>query len=102
MQLATDDILGRYSLAQIEAALDRRDQDRLAEESESSLRSFAQLMWPVLHPPTKPLIIGWAFDAIGDATWTLRLLALIPAVIAVVAVIFLKTHQTITESEHLE
>ena len=66
MQLATDDILGRYSLAQIEAALDRRDQDRLAEESESSLRSFAQLMWPVLHPPTKPLIIGWAFDAICD------------------------------------
>ncbi len=49
-----------------------------------------------------PFPVGWAFDAIGDATWTLRLLALIPAVIAVVAVIFLKTHQTITESEHLE
>ncbi len=49
-----------------------------------------------------PLPVGWAFDAIGDATWTLRLLAVIPVVIAVVAVLFLRTHQTITESEHLE
>ncbi len=49
-----------------------------------------------------PLPVGWAFDAIGDATWTLRLLAVVPAVIAVVAVIFLKTHQTITEADHLE
>ena len=49
-----------------------------------------------------PLPVGWAFDAIGDATWTLRLLAVIPVIIAVVAVLFLKTHQTITEAEHLE
>lgn len=49
-----------------------------------------------------PLPVGWAFDQIGDATWTLRLLAIAPAIIAVVAVIFLKTHQTLTESEHLE
>jgi MFS family permease len=49
-----------------------------------------------------PLPVGWAFDAIGDATWTLRLLAVIPVGIAVVAVLFLKTHQTITEAEHLE
>jgi MFS family permease len=49
-----------------------------------------------------PLPVGWAFDAVGDSTWTLRLLAVIPVVIAVVAVLFLKTHQTITESEHLE
>jgi MFS family permease len=49
-----------------------------------------------------PLPVGWAFDAIGDATWTLRLLAIAPAVIAVLAVLFLRAHQSITESEHLE
>ena len=49
-----------------------------------------------------PLPIGWAFDAIGNATWTLRLLGLIPAIIAVVAVLFLRTNQTITEIDHLD
>ena len=60
------DILGEWSLAQIESALNRADQDDLAEASATSLRAFAELMWPVLHPPSKPLVIGWVFEAICD------------------------------------
>ena len=49
-----------------------------------------------------PLPIGWAFDAIGDATWTLRFLALLPAFIAIIAITFLKTPASVIGNEHLE
>jgi len=49
-----------------------------------------------------PLPVGWAFDAIGDATWTLRLLAILPAAIAIIAITLLRTPQTVTGNEHLE
>lgn len=49
-----------------------------------------------------PLPVGWALTAIDDATWTLRLLAILPIIAAVLAVTFLRAHQTVTESAHLE
>ena len=49
-----------------------------------------------------PLPVGWALDTFGDSAWTLRLLALVPVIIAVVAVVFLRTHQDVTEAAHLE
>ena len=49
-----------------------------------------------------PLPVGWAFDTFGDATWTLRALALVPAVIAVVALLLLRTPASVSGAEHLE
>ena len=49
-----------------------------------------------------PLPVGWAFDTFGDATWTLRLLAVIPLVIALLALVMLRTPQGVTEHQHLE
>jgi MFS family permease len=49
-----------------------------------------------------PFPVGWTFDAIGDATWTLRFLALPPILIAIIAVIFLSTPKSVTGNEHLE
>ena len=49
-----------------------------------------------------PFPIGWAFDAFGDATWTLRALALAPAIFAVIAVAFLRAPAAVTDSKHLE
>ncbi|MGI9423042.1 MAG: MFS transporter, partial [Hyphomicrobiaceae bacterium] len=49
-----------------------------------------------------PFPVGWAIDAVGDATWTLRLLALLPIASAIVAVAFLRAPANLTESQHLE
>jgi MFS family permease len=56
----------------------------------------------VIGASVGPFPVGWAFDAIGDATWTLRLLALVPAVIAVIAIAFLRTPKSVAGNEHLE
>ncbi len=49
-----------------------------------------------------PIPVSYAFDFLGDPVVTLRLLALLPLVVAVVAVLFLKTTHQVTGSEHLE
>ena len=49
-----------------------------------------------------PLPVGLAFDFLGDATWTLRILALYPAVAGLLAIAFLRTHAAISETAHLE
>lgn len=49
-----------------------------------------------------PLPVGWAIDAVGDPTWTLRLLAILPAMAAILAVAWLRAHASVTESAHLE
>ncbi len=49
-----------------------------------------------------PFPIGWAFDAFGDATWTLRCLAILPALAACAAILFLRTPKAVTGAEHLE
>lgn len=49
-----------------------------------------------------PFPVGWAIDTIGDPTWTLRLLALLPALAALLAVAYLRAPTAVTESAHLE
>ena len=49
-----------------------------------------------------PLPVGMAFDLLGDANWTLRLLALYPLIAAVIALALLRTHSAIREFAHLE
>ncbi len=49
-----------------------------------------------------PLPVGLAFDLLGDATWTLRLLALYPLLAAILAVAFLRTPGKNQEYAHLE
>ncbi|MFY0611256.1 MAG: MFS transporter [Hyphomicrobiaceae bacterium] len=49
-----------------------------------------------------PFPVGWAFDAFGDATWTLRFLAVFPALAAGVVVLLLRTPPSVTGNEHLE
>jgi MFS family permease len=49
-----------------------------------------------------PFPVGWAFDVLGDATWTLRALALLPVIAAITAILFLKTPKAVAGSEHLE
>ena len=44
-----------------------------------------------------PLPVGLALDFIGDATWTLRLLAVFPFCMAMIALAFLKTPQALDE-----
>jgi len=48
-----------------------------------------------------PLPVGFAFDLLGSATGTLRLLALLPLACALAA-LFLRTPAAVTGSEHLE
>lgn len=49
-----------------------------------------------------PFPVGWAFDAFGDATWTLRFLAIFPALAAGAVVLLLRTPPSVTGNEHLE
>ncbi|MGI9411931.1 MAG: MFS transporter, partial [Hyphomicrobiaceae bacterium] len=49
-----------------------------------------------------PIPVGWAFDTFGDAAWSLRVLALFPLLIAVIAVAFLRAPSALDESSHLE
>ncbi len=49
-----------------------------------------------------PLPVGLAFDLIGNATMTLRLLALYPIAAAALAAFFLRTPSGVTGHEHLE
>jgi MFS family permease len=49
-----------------------------------------------------PFPVGWALDAFGDATMTLRLLALFPVLAALAAIFLLRTPQSVTGAEHLE
>lgn len=49
-----------------------------------------------------PLPVGWAIDAIGNPTWTLRVLAIIPVIAALLAVAFLRAHKSLSENTHLE
>jgi MFS family permease len=49
-----------------------------------------------------PFPVGWAIDTIGDPTWTLRLLAILPALAALLAVAYLRAPSAVTESAHLE
>jgi MFS family permease len=49
-----------------------------------------------------PLPVGWAFDAIGDPTLTIRLLAIIPILGAVLAVAILRAPTSVNENTHLE
>lgn len=49
-----------------------------------------------------PLPVGWAFDAFDDATWTLRLLALLPLACALLAIAILRSPASLSESQHLE
>jgi MFS family permease len=50
-----------------------------------------------------PLPVGVAFDLIGDPTWTIRLLAIIPVAAAILALLTLRTHPAIRgDYEHLE
>jgi MFS family permease len=49
-----------------------------------------------------PLPVGLAFDLLGSPTLTIRLLAIIPIVAALLAVLFLRTSPKVTGFEHLE
>lgn len=49
-----------------------------------------------------PIPVSLAFDGSGDPTNTLLLLAIYPVVVAVLAVIFLKTHPAVEGTTHLE
>ena len=59
------------------------------------------LMVGVVGASLGPLPVGLAFDLVGSATNTLRLLALLPLVCAVAAM-FLRTPAAVPTSEHLE
>ena len=49
-----------------------------------------------------PIPVSYAFDFLEDPVTTLRLLALLPLMVAAVAVLFLRTTPQVTGSEHLE
>jgi MFS family permease len=49
-----------------------------------------------------PFPVGWAIDAFGDPTWTIRFLAALPFAAAVVAVAVLRAPASLNESQHLE
>ncbi len=49
-----------------------------------------------------PLPVGLAFDLLGSPTLTLRLLALLPIIAAIIAFLFLRTPKGVTGYEHLE
>ncbi|MGI9370869.1 MAG: MFS transporter [Hyphomicrobiales bacterium] len=49
-----------------------------------------------------PLPVGLAFDFIGTTDLTIRLLALLPVIAAVIALMFLRTPNAVAGQEHLE
>lgn len=49
-----------------------------------------------------PFPVGLAYDLVGNATMTVRLLALIPVAAAIFALFFLRTPKGVTGHEHLE
>ncbi len=49
-----------------------------------------------------PIPVSYAFDFLGDPVITLRLLALLPLAVALIAVSFLRTAPQVTGQEHLE
>ncbi len=49
-----------------------------------------------------PFPVGWAIDAVGDPTWTIRLLAVLPFAAAIIAVALLRAPTNLEESRHLE
>ncbi|MDJ0895084.1 MAG: MFS transporter [Alphaproteobacteria bacterium] len=66
-----------------------------------SIQGTGQLIG-VIGASLGPLPVGLAFDLVGSATWTLRLLALYPLTAAIIAVLFLRTPKKVTGNEHLE
>ncbi len=59
-------------------------------------------MVAVIGASLGPLPVSYAFDNLGDPTATLMILAVLPIVMAVIAVLFLRTHPATTGTEHLE
>ena len=49
-----------------------------------------------------PLPVGLAFDISGSAELTVRLLAILPMIAAVIALMFLTTPNSVKGQEHLE
>jgi len=49
-----------------------------------------------------PVPVSYAFDQIGDPVLTLRYLAILPLIAAVVAVCFLRTAPQVEAAKHLE
>ena len=66
-----------------------------------SIQGTGQLIG-VVGASVGPLPIGLALDLLGDATWTLRLIALYPVLAALIAATLLRTPAGVTGSEHLE
>ena len=65
-----------------------------------SLQGTGQMV-AVVGASLGPLPVGFAFDYLGGATLTLRLLALIPFVCAIAAM-FLRTPPGVPHAPHLE
>ena len=66
-----------------------------------SIQGTGQLVG-VVGASLGPLPVGLAYDLAGDATWTLRLLALAPALIAIVAILLLRTPKAVDHDAALE
>ena len=59
-------------------------------------------MVAVVGASVGPIPVSYALDFLGDPVTTLRLLAVLPLMVAVVAVLFLRTAPQVTGQEHLE
>ncbi len=59
-------------------------------------------MVAVVGASVGPIPVSYAFDFLGDPVMTLRLLALLPLAVAVVAVVLLRTAPQVSGQEHLE
>lgn len=66
-----------------------------------SIQGTGQLVG-VIGASLGPLPVGLAYDFVGDATWTLRLLAIFPILAGIVALLFLRTPATVERDEQLE
>ena len=66
-----------------------------------SVQGLGQLI-AVIGASLGPLPVGLAFDYLGDPTWTIRILAIYPVIMAAVAAAFLRTAPGVTGEEHLE
>lgn len=66
-----------------------------------SIQGTGQLVG-VIGASLGPLPVGLAYDLVGDATWTLRLLALYPALAAIVVLLFLRTPASVEREGRLE
>ena len=66
-----------------------------------SIQGTGQLIG-VVGASLGPLPVGLAFDLFNDATLTLQLLAIYPALAAVLAILFLRSPAALTENAHLE